>query len=117
MTHRFIGVGFLPGIHHEVIRIIKCCFQPGSLRSAYTGPSEEKAIPSRALTESDYMGAAELRLALRRFLRRSEEVARRHKLTPQPSTGRARAAWLARLALRRLVGRVTCPVPGRRARR
>lgn len=66
-----------------MIRIIKCCFQPTSLRSVYTGTSEETAISSQTLTESDYEGAAELRLALRRFLQRSEEVARRHKLTPQ----------------------------------
>ena len=32
---------------------------------------------------SDYVEAAELRSALRRFLRRSEEIARRHELTPR----------------------------------
>jgi DNA-binding MarR family transcriptional regulator len=31
----------------------------------------------------EYQEAAELRSALRRFLRRSEEIARRHKLTPR----------------------------------
>jgi DNA-binding MarR family transcriptional regulator len=41
------------------------------------------AIPSQEPTESDYQDAAELRLALRRFLRRSEEATRRHKLTAQ----------------------------------
>jgi DNA-binding MarR family transcriptional regulator len=67
-----------------VIRIIKCCFRPTPLRSAYTGPREEKtAISSQTPTESDYEGAAALRLALRTFLQRSEQVARRHKLTPQ----------------------------------
>ena len=34
-------------------------------------------------TKEDYVGAAELRSALRRFLRRAERVARRHGLTPQ----------------------------------
>jgi DNA-binding MarR family transcriptional regulator len=33
--------------------------------------------------DSKYQEAAELRTALRRFLRRSEEVARRHQLTPR----------------------------------
>jgi DNA-binding MarR family transcriptional regulator len=33
--------------------------------------------------DSRYQEAAELRSALRRFLRRSEEVARRHQLTPR----------------------------------
>jgi DNA-binding MarR family transcriptional regulator len=32
---------------------------------------------------SDYQDAAELRSALRHFLRRSEQVARRHELTPR----------------------------------
>jgi DNA-binding MarR family transcriptional regulator len=32
---------------------------------------------------SDYVEAADLRSALRRFLRRSEEVSRRHELTPR----------------------------------
>jgi DNA-binding MarR family transcriptional regulator len=35
------------------------------------------------VSSSDYQAAAELRSALRRFLRRSEEVARRHDLTPR----------------------------------
>jgi DNA-binding MarR family transcriptional regulator len=35
------------------------------------------------LTEADYFKAAELRRALRAFLRRSEVVARSHGLTPQ----------------------------------
>ncbi len=35
------------------------------------------------VSESDYKDAAELRLALRRFLRRSEHVVRAHRLTPQ----------------------------------
>ena len=33
--------------------------------------------------EDDYAGAAEFRTLLRRFLRRSEEVSRRHGLTPR----------------------------------
>jgi DNA-binding MarR family transcriptional regulator len=37
----------------------------------------------RTPTDSDYVKAAELRLALRMFLRRSEEVTRAHGLTPQ----------------------------------
>jgi DNA-binding MarR family transcriptional regulator len=32
---------------------------------------------------NDWIEAAELRTALRRFLRRSEEIARRHELTPR----------------------------------
>jgi len=35
------------------------------------------------VSASDYQAAAELRSALRRFLRRSEEIARRHALTPR----------------------------------
>ena len=35
------------------------------------------------MPESRYQEAADLRSALRRFLRRSEEVARRHQLTPR----------------------------------
>jgi DNA-binding MarR family transcriptional regulator len=35
------------------------------------------------LSSADYQAAADLRSALRRFLRRSEEVARRHELTPR----------------------------------
>ena len=35
------------------------------------------------VSASDYQAAAELRSALRRFLRRSEEIARRHSLTPR----------------------------------
>jgi DNA-binding MarR family transcriptional regulator len=35
------------------------------------------------LTDREYEEAVQLRLALRTFLRRSEEVARAHKLTPQ----------------------------------
>ena len=34
-------------------------------------------------TQEDYSSAAELRILLRRFLHRSEQVARRHGLTPQ----------------------------------
>ena len=34
-------------------------------------------------TDGEYQAAAQLRLALRRFLRRSEQVARAHGLTPQ----------------------------------
>lgn len=37
----------------------------------------------RRPSESDYARAAELRLALRRFLHRGDEVARAHKLTQQ----------------------------------
>lgn len=43
----------------------------------------ETPIPSQKPTQGDYQDAAELRLALRRFLRRSEEATRRHKLTAQ----------------------------------
>ena len=35
------------------------------------------------MSASEYHDAAELRSALRRFLRRSEEIARRHSLTPR----------------------------------
>ena len=35
------------------------------------------------MSDADYQEAAELRSALRRFLRRSEEIARRHELTPR----------------------------------
>ncbi len=35
------------------------------------------------VSSADYQAAAELRSALRRFLRHSEEVARRHSLTPR----------------------------------
>ncbi len=35
------------------------------------------------MSSSDFQAAAELRSALRRFLRHSEEVARRHSLTPR----------------------------------
>jgi DNA-binding MarR family transcriptional regulator len=35
------------------------------------------------VSTSDYRAAAELRSALRRFLRRGEEIARRHALTPR----------------------------------
>jgi DNA-binding MarR family transcriptional regulator len=35
------------------------------------------------VSSADYREAAELRSALRRFLRRSEEIARRHQLTPR----------------------------------
>jgi DNA-binding MarR family transcriptional regulator len=35
------------------------------------------------VSSADYQAAAELRSALRRFLRQSEEVARRHELTPR----------------------------------
>ena len=35
------------------------------------------------VSASDYQAAAQLRSALRRFLRRSEEIARRHSLTPR----------------------------------
>jgi DNA-binding MarR family transcriptional regulator len=35
------------------------------------------------VSSADYQAAAELRSALRRFLRHSEEVARRHELTPR----------------------------------
>lgn len=35
------------------------------------------------MSSAEYQEAAELRSALRRFLRRSEEIARRHKLTPR----------------------------------
>jgi MarR family 2-MHQ and catechol resistance regulon transcriptional repressor len=38
---------------------------------------------SDRLRPEDYRSAAELREALRSFLRQSEQVARRHKLTPQ----------------------------------
>jgi DNA-binding MarR family transcriptional regulator len=38
---------------------------------------------SDRLRPEDYRSAAELREALRRFLRQSEQVARRHRLTPQ----------------------------------
>jgi|SRR5919198_75852 DNA-binding MarR family transcriptional regulator len=38
---------------------------------------------ARTPTEADYVSAAELRRALRSFLRRSEVVARSHGLTPQ----------------------------------
>jgi DNA-binding MarR family transcriptional regulator len=35
------------------------------------------------VSNAEYQEAAELRSALRRFLRRSEEIARRHRLTPR----------------------------------
>jgi DNA-binding MarR family transcriptional regulator len=35
------------------------------------------------MSSADYQEAAELRSVLRRFLRRSEEIARRHELTPR----------------------------------
>jgi DNA-binding MarR family transcriptional regulator len=35
------------------------------------------------MSSAEYEEAAELRSALRRFLRRSEEIARRHELTPR----------------------------------
>lgn len=35
------------------------------------------------MSSADYQEAAELRAALRQFLRRSEEIARRHQLTPR----------------------------------
>jgi DNA-binding MarR family transcriptional regulator len=35
------------------------------------------------VSSAEYREAAELRSALRRFLRRSEEIARRHQLTPR----------------------------------
>jgi DNA-binding MarR family transcriptional regulator len=35
------------------------------------------------VSSADYQEAAELRAALRQFLRRSEEIARRHQLTPR----------------------------------
>jgi DNA-binding MarR family transcriptional regulator len=55
-------------------------------------------------TEAEYAKAAELRLALRKFLRRSEEVTRAHGLTPhryqlllqiRASNGRATVGGLA----------------------
>ena len=49
------------------------------------------------VSSSDYQAAAELRSALRRFLRRSEEIARRHALTPRQYllllTIKAREEW------------------------
>jgi len=38
---------------------------------------------ARRVSNLDYKEAAELRTALRRFLRRSEEISRRHGLTPR----------------------------------
>jgi DNA-binding MarR family transcriptional regulator len=35
------------------------------------------------MSNAEYQAAADLRSALRRFLRRSEEIARRHELTPR----------------------------------
>jgi DNA-binding MarR family transcriptional regulator len=40
-------------------------------------------VKSRSPSRSDYEEAAQLRVALRRFLRRSEDVTRAHGLTPQ----------------------------------
>jgi len=88
----------------------------------------------------EYQEAAELRSALRRFLRRSEEISRRHKLTPRQyllllmikaTEGASRQATITdlveRLALTQstitelvqraeeagLVGRTPSPVDGR----
>jgi DNA-binding MarR family transcriptional regulator len=44
---------------------------------------ETAGMSPRRPTQTDYEQATELRLALRAFLRRSEQVARTHKLTPQ----------------------------------